>query len=88
MLIYFFAGIQMSAAKVKQKKNRVVCQEGGAGEICEVGSETGRLVGARERRGGRGEASQAHLSAWLRSESMRRVGCRLAIVTGSDRRSG
>ena len=64
MLIYFFAGIQMSAAKVKQKKRiGVVCQEG-CGEICEVGSETSRLVGARERRGGQGEASQAHLSAW------------------------
>lgn len=64
MLIYFFAGIQMSAAKVKQKKNRGGLPRGGAGEICEVGSETSRLVGARERRGGRGEASQAHLSAW------------------------
>ena len=105
MLIYFFAGIQMSAAKVKQQKNRGGLPRGGAGEICEVGSETSRLVGARERRGGQGEASQAHLSArrgsvrvdgktlapermWLRSESMRRVGCRFAIVTVSDRRSG
>ena len=33
MLIYFFAGIQMSAAKVKQKKNRGGLPKGGAGEI-------------------------------------------------------
>ena len=63
MLIYFFAGIQMSAAKVKQKKNRSGLPKGSAGKICEVGSETSSLVGAHERRGGRGEASQAHLSA-------------------------
>jgi len=62
VLIYFFAGIQMSAARLNKKRIGVVCQEG-CGEICEVGSETSRLVGARERRGGLGEASQAHLSA-------------------------
>ena len=33
MLIYFFAGIQMSAAKVKQKKIGVVCQEGVRGRF-------------------------------------------------------
>ena len=34
MLIYFFAGIQMSAAKVKQKKRiGVVCQEGVRGRF-------------------------------------------------------
>lgn len=58
MLIYFFAGIQMSAAKVKQKKNRGGLPRGGAGEICEVGSETSRLVGARERRGARGRQAR------------------------------
>ena len=51
-------------SQVKQKKNRGGLPRRGAGEICEGGSETSRLVGARERRGGQGEASQAHLSAW------------------------
>jgi len=75
---------------------------GGAG-ASEVGNAPMKEMGARERRRG-GESQirpQAERGSvwligktiaperiWLRSESMRRVGCRLAIVTGSGRRSG
>lgn len=62
--------------RLNKKRIGVVCQEGGAGEICEVGSETSRLVGAREKRGGQGEASQAHLSARRGSVRVDRQGNR------------
>ena len=50
MFIYFFAGIQMSPAKVEQRITGMVRQKGYGEFAGEVGCDPKKLVGARKRR--------------------------------------
>ena len=50
MFFYFFAGIQMSPAKVEQRITGMVRQKGYGEFAGEVGCDPKKLVGARKRR--------------------------------------
>jgi hypothetical protein len=52
MFIYFFAGIQMSPAKIEQMMTGMVCQRGRAEFVSEIGCGPKKLVGARKKRWG------------------------------------
>jgi hypothetical protein len=72
MFISFFAGIQMSAAKIMQVMTGMVCQKGRAEFVSEIGCGPKKLLGARTRRWRRKESNPPFDAAWIYMGAQRR----------------